>query len=354
MPITKSVRLFLQAVNIHSGGGKSLLDSLLDSLPHQLNTVGQIDSRMVLNNQNPNLSVRAVPPSLHQRIWAEWWLKRNVTQNDLVICFGNLPPLFKLHGRSIVFLQNRYLIDQIKLKKFPLKTKLRLWGERIWLSSAQRHCDLFVVQTPSMRDLLENHLKVNTPIKVIPFIESTQGYSRKLKLASNESERSNDFIYVASGEPHKNHFLLLDAWELLAKDGLFPSLVLTLDQAQFPVLCAQINERIQRSALKILNVGLLTPAQVVTEYKQAKALIYPSLFESFGLPLIEARQAGLAVLASELDFVRDVLDPEETFNPHSARSIAMAVKRFLNIEAEPLPLHTASQFLSEILERSIK
>ena len=167
-------RLFIQANNVHAGGGRALLSALLQSIPNQLSTVVQIDARMPLDKGDQHLCIRIIHPSILKRFFSEWRLKREVSRHDLVLCFGNLPPLFKLRGYSIVFLQNRYLIDQVKLQNFSLKTKLRLWGERIWLSSAQRHCDLFVVQTPSMRDLLEKHLKVNIPIKVIPFIESTK------------------------------------------------------------------------------------------------------------------------------------------------------------------------------------
>lgn len=69
------------------------------------------------------------------------------------------------------------------------------------------------------------------------------------------------------------------------------------------------------------------------------------------MPLVEARQAGLQVVASELDFVRDVLDPDETFDPDSSISIARAVKQFLGISEQGLPLHDASGFMKYILRK---
>jgi len=61
--------------------------------------------------------------------------------------------------------------------------------------------------------------------------------------------------------------------------------------------------------------------------------------------LIEARQAGLPVLAAELDHVRDVIDPEQTFDPESSVSIARAVKRHMAIKESALHLLTAKEFL---------
>jgi glycosyltransferase involved in cell wall biosynthesis len=105
--------------------------------------------------------------------------------------------------------------------------------------------------------------------------------------------------------------------------------------------------------LKIYNVGVLSHDDVLLLYKKSGALIFPSKLESLGLPLIEARRAGLAILASELDYVRDVLDPDEVFDPDSPVSIARAVKRFLGIEQPPLPLVSAKQFFADASKRVI-
>ena len=69
------------------------------------------------------------------------------------------------------------------------------------------------------------------------------------------------------------------------------------------------------------------------------------------MPLIEARRIGLPILASELDYVRDVLDPEEVFDPDSPVSIARAVKRFMKIKQLPLPIVGAKKFFAFISAR---
>jgi glycosyltransferase involved in cell wall biosynthesis len=84
-------------------------------------------------------------------------------------------------------------------------------------------------------------------------------------------------------------------------------------------------------------------------YSSVDALIYPSKFESFGLPLIEAEQSGLPILAPELDYVRDVVIPEQTFDSGSATSIARAVKRFMGLKEPALPIQNAQGFMEHIL-----
>lgn len=346
----KAMKLFVQAPNVHQGGGRALLMALIGSLPNDVRATLCLDQRLVLPDEYAELTVKRVPPSIFQRFLAERWLSQTVHTADAVICFGNLPPLFKVAGHVTVFVQNRYLIDDTDLASFPLKTRLRLVAERLWLRSRMGNVDEFVVQTPSMKKLLE--ARTDKPVRVLPFMERREQYARQTDHAVKRDGLSSGFLYVASGEPHKNHRRLIEAWCLLAEQGLFPSLKLTLDEAAFPELCAWLREKIVRHGLKIENLGCLPHEKVLELYKQAHALVYPSTFESFGLPLIEGRQAGLSILASELDYVRDVIDPEETFDPSSSVSIARAVKRFLGESEAPLPLSDARGFLRNILERA--
>lgn len=343
---------FLHAPNVHQGGGKALLIALLAAIPDHVNLRLQLDSRMTkIENASGKLTVNFVARSVLQRLLAEWWLARNVQPQDAILCFGNLPPLFKLAGCTLVFIQNRYLIDPIPLDNFPLKTRLRFKVERLWFNWKAVNANAFVVQTPSMRATLESlGVAVGKPIYVFPFVGSSDGYQRNLRKEAPK-ELDKPFLYVASGEPHKNHRKLIEAWCFLAKEGFFPVLWLTVDKKTNHDLCVWVERKKQLFGLQLENFGTLPNGQIKQLYCQVQALIYPSTFESFGIPLIEARQAGLAVLASELDFVRDVLDPEETFDPQSSVSIARAVKRFMGWDEKALPLLDAANFLQTVLNK---
>jgi glycosyltransferase involved in cell wall biosynthesis len=345
-------RVFIHAVNVHQGGGRSLLEAIINAFPIGMPSVLSLDSRMPLfKEKNKNIYVKRVQPTILRRLLAEISLLNDVMLNDVVICFGNLPPLFKLRGHVVVFVQNRYLIDDVNLDGFSIKTRLRLRMERLWLCFRMSNADEFVVQTLSMNRLLDVLTQGKIPVSVLPFMSNHEGYFRSVQPLEKKKEKDFDFVYVASGEPHKNHRQLIEAWCLLAKDGVFPTLGLTLDKVHFVELCSFVEQKVRQYQLNVKNLGRLPHEHVKQIYNQADALIYPSVFESFGLPLIEARQAGLAVLASELDYVRDVLDPEEVFDPNSAISIARAVKRFMDLEEEPLSLLDAKGFLNKILEK---
>lgn len=340
-------RIFIHATNVHQGGGRALLVAIINALPTGLLSILSLDSRMPLSTDKV---VKRVQPTLVQRLFAEIWLAKNVALGDVVLCFGNLPPLFKLRGYVVVFVQNRYLIDHVNLDGFSFKTRTRLKIERLWLSYRAGNVNEFLVQTPSMQSLMQARTKAK--VSVFPFVENPDGYVRKLNCSDTPEKNDFIFLYVASGEPHKNHMQLIEAWCLLGTEGLFPTLTLTLNKMHFAELCFWIESKVESHKLCVKNLGSLPHSEVEKLYSQVDALIYPSMFESFGLPLIEARQAGLKIIASELDYVRDLLDPEEVFDPNSAISISRAVKRFMGINEPPLPLIGASEFLEFILKKA--
>jgi glycosyltransferase involved in cell wall biosynthesis len=188
------------------------------------------------------------------------------------------------------------------------------------------------------------------PCTILPFSKEPKGYTRGVDALHGGTQAGHGFLYVASGEPHKNHRSLVEAWTLLAGEEIRPALCLTLDQDRFPDLCDWIEDITKMAGLNVTNLGSISAEDLKRVYGEALALIYPSDFESLGLPLIEARCAGLPILAAERDYVRDAVDPEETFDPNSPVSIARAVKRFLGIPEKPLPLMDAKECLSKLYE----
>lgn len=341
-------RLIIHATNIHGGGGQTLLSALLGAPRPPLNAVAQVDCRMALPpSMAAGIEVRAIPPTVAGRFSAEKWLRSNARAEDVVLCFGNLPPLFALRCPVVVFVQNRYLVEAVSLGGLSFTTRLRLQLERLWFERKLANADLCVVQTASMKRLLEQKTLGRVPVEVIPF-----GAEKALidDLGRRGTQPPADFVYVASGEAHKNHRRLLEAWRLLAEEGIFPTLRLTLDEVAFPILCREMRDLSTRHGLQISNIGVAPLSDASDLYAGARVLIYPSLLESFGLPLIEAEQRGMPIVAAELDYVRDVAAPQQTFDPASAVSIARAVKRFLAVSDPTTPLYTPEAFLRNILE----
>ncbi|WP_322469896.1 glycosyltransferase [Hydrogenophaga sp. SNF1] len=336
--------LIVHAPNVHHGGGRTLLLSVLNAAAAQ-DSIALLDARLDTSSLPPDLVLERFRPTLLGRWNAERRVRRLSQPGDTVLCFGNLPPLFRNKGRVVVFLQNRYLFGQRDLRAFAWRDRWRIRLERYWFSQRLDTAAMQVyVQTASMADELLRETGVVA--RVFPFIPTdTPSTSDPGRVEPPEF----DFIYVASGEPHKNHRQLIDAWTLLGTQGAFPSLCLTLDPQKHTALLHHLQQAQERHGLRITNLGTVAPADMARCYQRSRALIYPSTLESFGLPLIEAAQRGLPILASEKDYVRDVVTPAESFDPNSPLSIARAVSRFLRQNQAPRPVLSGAAFLSDVI-----
>ena len=338
--------LYINAINVHQGGGAKLLKHLMET-SYDKKTIFLLDTRLDLSRVilGKNVHSKFISPTIKSRILSELWLSKVTTSNDTIFCFGNLPPLFPVKAKVIVFLQNGYLISNLKLTGFKFSIKLRILVERFWFRSRINAVDKFVVQTLSMKALLSSFCDINL-ITVTALFPSKLRYKRSLKATTNKLNSDSCFLYVASGDPHKNHINLIYAWCLLADEGIFPQLILTIDSRKYTQLYDFIHENILINQLHIKNIYKIDSVNEL--YEKADALIYPSLFESFGIPIIEARSFNLPVLASELDYIRDLIDPEETFDPNSPVSIFRAVKRFMGHKTSQIDLNTGIDLINLI------
>jgi glycosyltransferase involved in cell wall biosynthesis len=64
-------------------------------------------------------------------------------------------------------------------------------------------------------------------------------------------------------------------------------------------------------------------------------VIFPSLFESFGLGLVEAVQYKLPVISSNLDYVFEVIEPSLIFDPFDVQSISNALEYSITLNLKP-------------------
>jgi glycosyltransferase involved in cell wall biosynthesis len=133
-------------------------------------------------------------------------------------------------------------------------------------------------------------------------------------------------FYPASPLPAKNHDLLLRGFGLVAAED--PGLRLVLsgpvlhdwEPVRRSVMAARLADRVDL-------LGHVSLSRMKALYAHAQAMIFPSRFEGFGLPVLEAMASGCAVAASRLPSIVEIADGEaHLFDPGSEHAIADAIR----------------------------
>jgi glycosyltransferase involved in cell wall biosynthesis len=348
------MRLIIHAPFMYAGGGKSVLIGLLRGLCNHREDFSQV--LLVLDRRFEEEYVREtdaevltkVDPTLRSWIRAERILAASAQENDVVLCLANVPPLFRIKGFVATYVQNTYIAGTDPGVRLPWRRRFPIWFQQAWFRLTLAHSHLFFVQTPSMRDRLLTHTPIRRErIALGPFFDPPAVSSGS---SSEQASLKWDFGYLSLPWPHKNHRRLLEAFVLLAEQGLAPSLALTVPEAMDARLARYIEEVKRDRGVRVTNLGVLPYEGIAEFYRSIGALIFPSLSESFALPLLEAGALNVPIIAAERDYVRDVAVPRETFDPESPRSIMRAVLRFLGSPDKPPGVPRSSEFLGWLLQ----
>lgn len=239
------------------------------------------------------------------------WINKQNIDVDLIVSFQNtgirynkaIPQLIYYH-QLLPLIDYRWNIFKTNERLFFLYKNFYSFFVSCSLNS-QTHV---VVQTPCIANAFQRKFAIDSSrIHVIfPSVNS---------IAADKIERIewNDdcfhFLYPATPLIYKNHEVLLKALaRILDKSIDLGSKIryhFTFNKGDHQ----QIDRFINKCGFQdnIVYEGVLSYEQLLTLYKSAHALLFPSYIESLGLPLIEAASFGIPIIASDLPFAHDVV-----------------------------------------------
>jgi glycosyltransferase involved in cell wall biosynthesis len=138
---------------------------------------------------------------------------------------------------------------------------------------------------------------------------------------------SEYLLAVGSVEPRKNLRRLLQAWQLVLPK--FPGLWLVIAGARGDM--AVFNEAgLTSQPPRVLFAGHIPEKSLPAVFSRATGFVYPSLYEGFGLPVLEAMASGIPVVASDRPSIREIVeDAAVLVNPTSVEAIAESMTRIL-------------------------
>ena len=132
-------------------------------------------------------------------------------------------------------------------------------------------------------------------------------------------------LYVGSLVPHKNLARLLRAWNVVSP--AHPNLSLVLVGAPNHVFRSAGLTELDRS---VVSLGYVPEQHLPAVYGGAELFVFPSLYEGFGLPVLEAMACGTPVLTSNVTAMPEVAgDAALLVDPYSFESLAEGLQRLL-------------------------
>jgi len=135
-------------------------------------------------------------------------------------------------------------------------------------------------------------------------------------------------LFPAQTWPHKNHLRLLEAVrQVRDRNGIRLNLVCTgTKNEHWPVISQRINKLGLQT--QVIFLGFVGPLELRALFRLAQFVVFPSLFEGAGMPVIEGFHEGVAVTCSDLPALREYGgDAVLTFDPLSVESIAASLLR---------------------------
>jgi glycosyltransferase involved in cell wall biosynthesis len=244
---------------------------------------------------------------------------------DLVHSLASTAPLWGSFKRVVT-------VHDLIYRHYPeAHAGLRSLGIRVLVPAAVRRSHRVIADSLSTkRDLVELLGTAADRIDVVPL--GLGAIARVEPLAEAQVRERLDLggrqvlLSLSAKRPHKNLAALLDALALLEQR---PVLVLAGYATAYE---HELRERAQ--ALGIADdvrwPGWLEPAEVEGLWRLCTGFVFPSLYEGFGLPVLEAMARGVPVACSDAASLPEIAgDAALLFDPHDVRAIAAAIRTLL-------------------------
>lgn len=331
-----AINTIVTPINTKIGVGvyiDNLIENLLREYPeHQFfGIVSSSQSSFHYDFENYNtIAFSAKPqPSALLALWQPAFSRSLRSIQSDIYHLPNTSPLF-VHGCPTV--ASIHDLQEFKIRKYSL---LRTVYRRLANYQMSRRADLILTLSNSSKQDIVQILGVD-PSKVrVVYLACSDNYRR---LDKQDAKRyiwdkfsvKDYLITVGDIQPGKNLVRLIEAYARLRGKGERRQLVLIGKERK---RYSQLHNMIRKLNLDdhVKFTGYVSQEDLVYFYNAAHLCIFPSLYEGFGLPILEAMACGVPVAASNISSIPEVAgEAAALFDPYQVEDMVAKIEQIIN------------------------
>jgi glycosyltransferase involved in cell wall biosynthesis len=322
-------RILVNTLSLTHGGGRSYVVNLLRELNRdsrgfdftvltasQQLSAAELGGLGVLNVRLPSPQVAA--RVLFRVLYEETLLPLRASRFDLLYCLADLAPALRLTP-TVVALRNLNIYDRSYYDTVRLRILERM--VRLGLRSADR----VIFPSRAAAELITRRIPIPPArIVVIPHGISTESF--QAAAPAPPAAQAPYLFLPASLERHKNIPVLLECLPHIADPRV--EVWIAGGSETDPAHEADLRALVAKLGIgsRVRFLGRIAYQEVLAYYRGALALVFPSLIETFGHPLLEAMLAGTPILAADIASFREVAgDAALYFSPQDPVQLARLV-----------------------------
>lgn len=238
---------------------------------------------------------------------------------DLVHSIYYLPPLAR---RPVVV-----SIHDVSYERFPqFFSRRELYKNRLAIAWAARHADVVLALTEHAKaELMAVYGLDSARVRVVPAgVGDAFLRAHPRRTAARAGKRPLQILAVGAIQPRKNLSRLVQALRQVAATR--PVLLRIVGPEGHGAF--RIRASLHDAAVTVETLGYLTEEALVQAYIEADVFVYPSIYEGFGIPILEAMACGTPVVTSTGGALPEVAgDAALLVDPYDVDALAAAIMR---------------------------
>ena len=304
-------------------------DNLLSLRGNVFNFRGKNDlSQEMSGVELPLHTCTALPYGVYRRVWHMLPVAYEsfFPGADLTVFFNFIVPP-RIRGKVITTV---YDLTYVRYPQTMDPKNLHRISKDIGYSTA-RSDRIITISEFSKREI---HQVLGVPLEKISVIYSAASFSDQTTDKQNLYNRYGIhrpyLLYVGNMEPRKNLVRLIQAYKRLKKDAEIPHQLVLAGGSGWRNEELHQELRALEETGDVIRTGYITEEEKNTLYSHAAAFVFPSLYEGFGMPPLEAMHFGCPVVCANAASLPEVVgDAAELVDPMEVDSIAEGMLRVL-------------------------